>query len=201
MWQASFFLLESTQFPEKVLYCLSWVWILDYEAEGVKLTMEKELILHTLELGELTDEREVRSAYMKKLRLTNPEDDPEGFRKLREAYEGALALLREAQEEDEEEEKTEIDLWLDRFEKVYKDFRRRGDVGCWEKLLKDEICQGLDTSLDAREALLAWLLSHFYLPKEVWQCLNRELQFAEDYDTLKERYPADFLDYAKHYME
>ncbi len=201
MWQASFFLLESTQFPEKVLYCLSWVWILDYEAEGVKLTMEKELILHTLELGELTDEREVRSAYMKKLRLTNPEDDPEGFRKLREAYEGALALLREAQEEDEEEEKTEIDLWLDRFEKVYKDFRRRGDVGCWEKLLKEEICQGLDTSLDAREALLAWLLSHSYLPKEVWQCLNRELQFAEDYDTLKERYPADFLDYAKHYTE
>ena len=163
--------------------------------------MERELIYHILELDRLTDERTVKAAYMKKLRVTNPEDDPEGFRKLREAYEGALELLRKAEEEDEEEEKTELDLWIDEIEAVYKDFRTRGDTACWENLLKAEICQSLDTSLDAREALLAWLLSHFYLPRQVWQCLDRELQLVEDYDALKERYPVDFLDYARHYME
>lgn len=135
--------------------------------------MERELIYHILELDRLTDERTVKAAYMKKLRVTNPEDDPEGFRKLREAYEGALELLRKAEEEEEEEEKTELDLWIDEIEAVYKDFRTRGDTACWEKLLKAEICQSLDTSLDAREALLAWLLSHFYLPRQVWQCLDR----------------------------
>ena len=62
--------------------------------------MEKERILHILELEELTDERTVKSAYMTKLKRTNPEDDPEGFRKLREAYEGGLLLLREAEEEE-----------------------------------------------------------------------------------------------------
>ena len=84
--------------------------------------MERELIYHILELDRLTDERTVKAAYMKKLRVTNPEDDPEGFRKLREAYEGALELLRKAEEEDEEEEKTELDLWIDEIEAVYKDF-------------------------------------------------------------------------------
>jgi len=165
--------------------------------------MEKELIFHILELDELNDERAVKSAYRKKLKFTNPEDDPEGFRKLREAYEGALMLLQKAEEEaeEEEEEKTEIDLWLDKIDAVYRNFKRRGDAEEWRALLKDDICQNLDTSLDARDALLAWLLSHFYLPREVWQCLNKELQFVEDYESLKERYPTDFLDYARHYTE
>ncbi len=165
--------------------------------------MEKELMLHILELEELTDERAVKASYMKKLRTTNPEDDPEGFRRLREAYEGALSLLREAEEEEgeEEKEKTEIDLWIDRIDQVYQNFESRDQVERWEALLKDEVCQGLDTSLDAREALFGWLLSHFYLPREVWLCLNQELQIQEDYEALKERYPADFLNYARHYME
>ena len=139
--------------------------------------MEKERILHILELEELTDERTVKSAYMTKLKRTNPEDDPE------------------------EKEKTEIDLWIDQIEEIYRDFRKRGRTELWEELLNSEICQGLDTSLDARDALFSWLLNHFYLPKEVWLCLNRELQFIEDYEELKERYPADFLDYARHYSE
>ena len=45
--------------------------------------MERELVLQILELQELGDEQSVKAAYMNKLKMTNPEDDPEGFRKLR----------------------------------------------------------------------------------------------------------------------
>ena len=91
--------------------------------------MEKELVFHILEIDGLTDERSIKAAYMKKLKVTNPEDDPEGFRKLREAYEQALLLLQEAQEgnQEEEKEKTDIDLWIDQADEIYQDFRRRGD--------------------------------------------------------------------------
>lgn len=165
--------------------------------------MEKGLILQILELQGLTDERSVKSAYMKKLRQTNPEDDPEGFRKLREAYEQALELLRTEAEEAEEEqrEKTELELWIERAEQIYKDFRTRGDVNRWRELLEDSVCQNLDTSLDARDAMIRFLLSNFYLPQEVWKVLDEEFQLVEDYDNLKERYPADFLDYVRHYTQ
>ena len=91
--------------------------------------MEKELVFHILEVKEVKDEKAVKAAYMKKLRATNPEDDPEGFRKLREAYEQALLMLQEAEEEeDSSKEKTEIDLWIDRIDQVYQDFIKRADV-------------------------------------------------------------------------
>ena len=163
--------------------------------------MEKELIFQILGIDELSDERALKAAYMNKLKVTNPEDDPEGFRRLREAYEKAVELLRNAEEETEETEKTDIDLWIDKMDAVYQNFRTRGDVEAWKELLSDELCDNLDTSLDARNAAINYLLSHFYLPREIWQCLDKEFEFVADYDQLKEKFPADFLDYVKYYLE
>lgn len=163
--------------------------------------MEKELIFQILEINELKDERALKAAYMNKLKVTNPEDDPEGFRRLREAYEKAVELLRNAEEETEDTEKTDIDLWIDKMDAVYQNFRIRGDVEAWKELLSDELCDNLDTSLDARNAAINYLLSHFYLPREIWQCLDKEFEFVADYDQLKEKFPADFLDYVKYYLE
>ena len=39
--------------------------------------MEKELIFQILGIDKLNDERAMKTAYMEKLKMTNPEDDPE----------------------------------------------------------------------------------------------------------------------------
>jgi hypothetical protein len=43
------------------------------------------------------DAGEIRSAYVSRLRQVHPEDDPEGFQRLREAYDAALRLSTSAQ--------------------------------------------------------------------------------------------------------
>ena len=45
--------------------------------------MEKEMSFHILGIEETKDENAVKMAYRKLLKETNPEDDPEGFKRLR----------------------------------------------------------------------------------------------------------------------
>ena len=48
----------------------------------------------TLGVEPTNDEREVRRAYARRLKEVHPEDDPDGFKALREAYERALDMAR-----------------------------------------------------------------------------------------------------------
>lgn len=53
--------------------------------------MTSDWIWETLGTDPTPDQRTIRAAYAQRLRLTHPEDDPEGFKSLRAAYESALA--------------------------------------------------------------------------------------------------------------
>ncbi len=51
--------------------------------------------LHVLELDETADERVIKRAYAKRLRVTRPDEDPVAFQHLHEAYQAALDWVRQ----------------------------------------------------------------------------------------------------------
>ena len=73
--------------------------------------MEKNRIFEILGIGETKEEREIKKAYREKLVTVNPEDNPEGFQRLREAYEEALILIRKP-EKDVQRGRLAERLWL-----------------------------------------------------------------------------------------
>lgn len=92
------------------------------------------MIWKILGIEQTKDEEIIKTAYRNKLRDVNPEDDEEGFKELRRAYEEALEYanteedgLYNAQEETriENARKNEIDLWIDRVDSIYQDARTK----------------------------------------------------------------------------
>ena len=57
--------------------------------------MDRQRIFEILGIEETKEEERIREAYRSKLVSVNPEDNPEGFKRLREAYERALSLARQ----------------------------------------------------------------------------------------------------------
>ncbi len=71
-----------------------------------------------LEIPEDADARSIKRAYAKKLKLTRPDDDPQGFQELHDAYKWALELYRYRQDEQSDPQSP---LSADRSEDIEKD--------------------------------------------------------------------------------
>lgn len=163
--------------------------------------MEKTMAFHILGINETKEEAAIKSAYLERLKTTNPEDDPEGFKRLREAYEAAAAFARQPEQEAAvPQDKTDTELWIDQIDALYQDITLRWQPEAWEKLLSDPICEDLDTSLQVREALLAYLMDHIYLPNTILRQIDQTFQIISDQETLKEKFPQDFLNYLVYYI-
>ena len=154
------------------------------------------------ELGieETKDLELIRQAYHEKLPLVNPEEDAQGFMRLRKAFEDACDYATRPAEDEEAEQETlsnpnEVDLWVKKAEKIYASLESRRDLSCWERLLKDPVCEGLDTEIEAGEKLLVFISYHSYLPTDVWRLLNKHFDYSGNAKTLKEKFPPNFIDY------
>lgn len=149
-----------------------------------------------LGIEETRDQEQIKAAYRGKLISVNPEDDPAGFKRLREAYEQAVHFAAsEVMTVEIEEDQSEPGQWRKKLEQVYSHISKRRSAAIWKELLAEDVCQALDTWNDVRDILLDFLMDHFRLPYEVWQLLDKNFHFVEDEKELREKYHPNFIDY------
>ena len=146
------------------------------------------------------DEKSIKNAYREKLAVTNPEDDPEGFKLLRGAYERACRYAREEDEEKEDlpaapPDTTPSGIWVSRAAEIYADIHRRQNVELWKALFDDDIFLSLEEEENCRVKLLRFFMEHFKLPTQVWQLLDKKLNIVNDAKSLREKFPAHFIRY------
>jgi len=151
-----------------------------------------------LGIEETKDEAAIKQAYFEKLKVTNPEDDPEGFKRLRKAFEEATAYARRedtGEEQVQEEDNTPSGLWCRKAAEIYSRFSSRVDLARWKALFEEDVFLSLDGEDECRKKLLVFLMNHIYLPTEVWKLLDEKLHISEKEKALQERFPRDYVNY------
>ncbi len=161
------------------------------------------------------DERAIKKAYAKGLKKHHPEEDPEGYQRLREAYDAALNQAKhgitfpqpdEYDEYDEYDEETEND-WNPQFvetaedtivhpvegfmqevQKLYDDFFARLDLEKWETLLQSDIVWDMQYSEPLQDRLIDFLTAHTFLPHSVWNLLEQTFQWTERKEEMTDWY-------------
>lgn len=150
----------------------------------------------TLGIKKTTDKSEIKKAYRTKLKKTRPDEDEDGFIKLRSAYEAALEYAEynyeeyEEREEDEEEhgeyddyedyedfvEPDEYTTWNIRLIELWNDLGKRYDAECWRKLLYEDAPYKLKYYEQARTKIKNLIhndKSPIYLPVQVYKVIDK----------------------------
>lgn len=157
--------------------------------------MKIEEIFYILGTAPTKDEAAIKGAYRKKLSTVNPEDDQEGFKRLRKAYEEACSYARNKEEEKEEEDTTPSGLWAGQAVSLYERLSKRCDEEGWKRLFQEEIFISFEGYEECRKKLLIFFMNHFQFPQKIWQVFDKYLNICEDRDHLKEIFPEDFIQF------
>ncbi len=157
-----------------------------------------------LGIEETVEEVKIREAYRQKLPGFHPEEDPEGFRRLRRALEDALACAAalQVQQESEEGRAKEVEMLdnrevrelLKKAEGIYQDYARRIVPEEWETLISCQVCQDLETQREAGWALLSFFMDHFYLPQPCCAVMDKLFGWSGEEEELKQHFPEMFVD-------
>lgn len=131
---------EQKDFSAPFQYLFYWYENFDTYSGGD--SVEPIEVFQILGIEQTKDERALKNAYRDKLTVTNPEDDPEGFKRLRMAYEEACryAGTPDAEENEEAEPTLEDDTpagqWVRGVRKVYENITDRCDVENGKRFLR-----------------------------------------------------------------
>ena len=92
--------------------------------------MEPIEVFQILGIEQTKDERALKNAYRDKLTVTNPEDDPEGFKRLRMAYEEACRYAGTPDAEENEEAEPEPNTKSRRSCSILRWIKQKGHSSC-----------------------------------------------------------------------
>lgn len=158
--------------------------------------MNEKMMFAILGIDKTRDEEAIRNAYRELLQNTHPEENPEGFKRLREAYEGALKYAKMADKGGEEPvDETPAGQWMERVKEVYFSLPKRLNDREWGKLLADEICVSFEDSEDAKWKLFAFLVQNYQLPGRIYRILDGVFHVKEDENSFKEHLPVNFVNF------
>lgn len=158
--------------------------------------MTIEQIFGVLKISVTKDIDIIKSAYRAELANNHPEDDPAGFKLLREAYEKALEY---AETEDgaswEDYRGTPIGDFVNGLQVIYSTLSKRLDVEGWREFLAQEIFDDLEEGERARKYLFTYLAENFRLTNAVYRLLDKRFGIEKNADEYKEYLPQAFVDY------
>ncbi|MBQ9872136.1 MAG: tetratricopeptide repeat protein [Eubacterium sp.] len=161
--------------------------------------MDEKKVWKILGIEKTSDEEAIREAYREALLHTNPEDDPEGFKALREAYERAVYIAahgdegKESNAEASDAKETPIGILIGKAEEIYADIRTRRDLSCWEAWAEDPLIQGLDTVDAVRQEFLLFCEWHYLFPPKIWRFFDRVFRICDELSALLEVFPENFI--------
>lgn len=124
--------------------------------------------------------QEIRRRYSALLKTTHPEEDPDEFIKLSEAYHAAMEAVKDGIHPDETAAAEEyavkikeqgsagypdaVSRWMQQAAEIYEDLDRRKDIECWKAVFSDDVCSSVTTYQKAGEQFREFLTSHPYIP-------------------------------------
>ena len=151
--------------------------------------MDKWLVLG---IKETKDKNLIKEAYMERLSIYNPEDDAEGFQRLRAAYEEALKMADEC---DIDEDNSPAGIWINKVRKLYNEFSLRINEKYWRKLLEEDVCFQLDSAEEVSDKLLTFLMDEYYIPSKIFKLFDESFNWSEKEEELKQSYHENFVDF------
>jgi len=183
-----------------------------------------ELVMWSvLGIDATTDPSTIRKAYAAKLRTCRPDEDPEDFQRLREAYDNAISFTKGkirtrivvSQSHDltpnkdvtvdviqpkkrnivqiMQPTKETIDEVINRMEELYSDFFKRIEIGNWKRILESDLFWDIEGKTQLRVVMLRFFSTHPVLPKSVWILMDREFGWTEYKDSMPVKYKTDYV--------
>ncbi len=154
------------------------------------------------------DERAIRKAYLARLPEVHPEEDPQGFKALREAYETALDMAQQGCAQDHSEVSPEVNTpeedpalieargWMDNLVQIERDPALRFLEEPYEQLIQQLGTLSLSALYTLTQPTLNWAMDHRYLPNRVLRHLRDRLEWS----ALLPQYPADQALYLEDFL-